>query len=59
MKPVLVTCVYDARSDWLLGGKDNDEELYETSLKNLANFGMPMHLYCWPWRVKLLTKIVK
>ena len=32
MKPILVTCVYDARSDWLLGGKDNDEELYETSL---------------------------
>jgi hypothetical protein len=59
MKPVLVTCIYDARSDWLLGGKDNDEELYETSLKNLANFGMPMHLYCWPWRVKLLTKIVE
>tara|TARA_R100001163_G_scaffold728_9_gene1171 strand:+ start:1446 stop:2525 length:1080 start_codon:yes stop_codon:yes gene_type:complete len=59
MKPILVTCVYDSRSDWLVGGKDNDEELYETSLKNLSNLGMPMHLYCWPWRVELLTKIVE
>ncbi len=59
MKPILVTCVYDARSDWLCGGKDNDEELYETSLKNLSKFGMPMHLYCWPHKVELLTNIVK
>ena len=59
MKPILVTCVYDARSDWLCGGKDNDEELYETSLKNLSKLGMPLHLYCWPHEVGLLTSIVE
>ena len=59
MKPILVTCVYDARSDWLVGGKDNDEELYEGSLRNLSNLKMPMHLYCWPHEVDLMTSIVK
>ncbi len=59
MKPILVTCVYVGRSDWLIGGKDNDEELYETSLKNLSKLDMPMHLYCWPWMVDLLTEILE
>lgn len=57
MKPILVTCVYVGKSDWLMGGKDNDEGLYELSLKNLANFDMPMHLYCWPWMVDFMTEM--
>lgn len=59
MKPILVTCVYHSRSDWLVGGKDNDEGLYVSSLKNLSKLNMPMHLYCWPHEVKRLEELIK
>jgi len=59
MKPILVTCVYNGRSDWLVGGKDNDEGLYIGSLKNLAKLNMPMHLYCWPHMVEQMTEWLK
>ncbi len=59
MKPILVTCVYNANSDWVAGGKDNDEGLYVGSLKNLSKLDMPMHLYCWPHMVEFLDEMVK
>ena len=59
MKPILVTCVYQANSDWVAGGKDNDEGLYVGSLKNLSKLGMPMHLYCWPHMVEFLDEMIK
>jgi len=59
MKPVLVTCVYNGRSDWVMGGKDNDEALYVGSLKNLSKLNMPMQLYCWPHMVDQITEWLK
>ena len=59
MKPILVTCVYLGQSDWVMGGKDNDEGLYVGSLKNLSKLGMPMHLYCWPHMVDFIDDYLK
>ena len=59
VNPILVTCVYKGKSDWLVGGKDCEEQIYISSLKNLANLGLPMQLYCWPHAVNDLDNLIK
>lgn len=59
MNPILVTCAYFGRSCTVIGGKDVEEEQYISSLRNLANLKLPVHLYCWPNKVDLLTELTK